>query len=335
MADDLAGFYQHLEQEGLLPVYLLQGDERLLVDQAQKRLLEMAVDDPQDAMAVTRLDLAEPGTSAREVIAACKSLGLFTPRQAVVVRGAETLERRTEDREAIAEYVDASVSATTLILLATRLKGNLGLVKRIKKKGRVLTFEPLKAYQVPRWIADEARRLGHPIDPSASTLIAEMVGYDLHRLRLVVEQLSLYVGPSKPIATTDVENVLASTRQHSIFELVDAVGERKLPAALRHLNAMIAHREPALRILALLIRHFRQLWQVSEARADGLTVDQTRERFSLHPFVAKKLWAQQSRFPSDTLLKAYDRLCHTDRRLKSTRLDDHLVMEEMIIALCR
>ena len=335
MADDLASFYQHLEQDGLMPVYLLQGDERLLVDEAKQKLLEMAVDDPHDAMAVTRLDLAEPGTTARDVIAACKSLGLFTPRQAVVVRGAETLERRTEDREAISEYVETTAPGTTLMLLATRLKGNLGLVKRIKKHGRVVTFEPLKAYQVPRWIGDESRRLGHRIDPSASSLVAEMVGYELHRLRLVVEQLSLYVGPSKPITSTDVENVLASTRQHSIFELVDAVGQKKLPDALRHLNAMIAHREPALRILALLIRHFRQLWQVSEAKTDGLSVDQTRERFSLHPFVAKKLWAQQGSFPAEALLKAYDRLCYTDRKLKSSRLDDHLVMEEMIIALCR
>ena len=80
-------------------------------------------------------------------------------------------------------------------------------------------------------------------DFGTAKLVAELVGGDLGQLRLVVDQLSLYVGAGAPIRDEDVEACLAATRAHSVFELVDAVGDKQLVGALKHLSAMMAHRE--------------------------------------------------------------------------------------------
>ena len=105
-------------------------------------------------------------------------------------------------------------------------------------------------------------------------------------------------------------------------------------AAIRHLHAMMSHREPALRILAMLVRHFRMLWQAAEARAQGASVGDIRGRLKLHEFVAKKLWSQCAKFDAPTLRRAYDRLYETDLKLKSKGLDDALVMERLVMELC-
>ncbi|MGM0574848.1 MAG: DNA polymerase III subunit delta [Myxococcota bacterium] len=334
MGDDLTAVDQHLSKEGTAPIYLVQGPERLMVDETVRRILTAAVGDPRDPMAVTRVDLAESGRGARDVLDACRSMGLFASRQAVLVRATDALTKRKADLDEMAAYASDPDPHTTLVLKAEKLNGNMALVRRIRKHGRVFTFETLKQYQVPAWLSEEARRVGHPIDHATARLVADLVGTDLARLRLTMEQLSLYVGDGAPITAEAVEEMLVATRAHSIFELVDAVAERRLVPALRHLHAMLAHREPGLRILAMLIRHFRMLWLTAEARAAGASLPEVQKKLSLHQFVAKKVWAQSGKFDARSLRRAWDRLYRTDRDLKSSGLDDALVMERLVMDLC-
>ncbi|MCB9727017.1 MAG: DNA polymerase III subunit delta [Deltaproteobacteria bacterium] len=334
MADPIADLARELSAHGPKPLYLVQGPERLWVDAAVREILRAAVGDPDDTMAITRVDLAESGRGAKDVLGACRSLGLFAQKQAVLVRGADVLDKRTTDRDALADYAQAPDPQTTLILVASKLTGTTSLVRRIKKSGAVLSFEPLKPWQTPPWIAGEARRLGHPIDDATARLIGDLTGTGLLELRMVVEQLSLYVGPGQPVTSAAVEALLVSTRAHTVFELADAVGERRLVPALEHLHAMLSQREPALRILAMLIRHFRLLWQVREARDEGLDLASVQRQLSIHEFVAKKLWAQTAQFRPTTLRRIYDTLYATDLRLKSSGLEDDLVMERLVMDLC-
>ncbi len=162
------------------------------------------------------------------------------------------------------------------------------------------------------------------------------MGTDLQRLRLVMEQLSLFVGPGRPIRASDAESLLVATRSHTVFELVDAVAERRVVYALQHLHAMMDQREPALRILAMLTRHFRLVWQAAELKAGGARgPDALKAALSVHEYVAKKLWHQCEAFHPDQLRRAYDQLYRTDVRLKSAGLDDATVMERLVLELCR
>ena len=334
MADDLTTLARRLKADGPARVTLIQGEERLLVDEATRQILAAAVDDPEDVMAVTRIDMAESGNGAKEILAACRSLGLFASRQAVVVRAAEILDKRSEERDMLKAYVLDADPSTTLILVGTKLNGNHGLTRAIKKHGSVLTFNRMKAWQVPDWVMAESRRIGHPMDPGTAKVVADLSGTDLNQLRLVIDQLSLYVGPDNPIRMADAETLLASTRAHTVFELVDAVAEGQTVAAIRHLHAMMSQREPALRILAMLVRHFRMLWQAAEARSRGASTGDIKSMLRVHEFVAKKLYSQCAKFNAATLRRAYDRLYQTDFKLKSKGLDDALVMERLVMELC-
>lgn len=319
---------------GLKPVYLMQGDEQLLVDEAIRRILAAAVADPSDPMAVTRVDLAEGKTAARDIVAACRSIGLFTPRIAVVVRAAEILDKKTAERDEVARYIKAPVDGCTLILRATKLNGTSAVVKRTKKVGVVLAFSGLKSREAVGWVRDRASALKHRMDYGAAQLVVELVGCDLLRLENTMEQLSLFAGPNQTIDQDLVEKLLTATRSHSVFELVDAVGERRAADALRHLDSMLGHREPPLKILGMVTRHFRFLWQIGELQAAGTGSDDIVRRLGLHPFQAKKMTAQTRLFDASTLRCAYERLYETDLQLKSTRHDGSVLMERLVLDLC-
>jgi len=332
---------------GTKPVYILQGLEQLFVDQAERAILEAAVDDPRDSMSVTRLDLAEAKTGGKDIVGACRALGLFATRIAVVVRAAQLLDKKTEARDEVVRYLESPVAACTLILRTTvlgsksggvdpksaALDGRTALVKRAKKHGEVLTFKELYPRQAAAWVADRIRGLGHPLERGAAEALVELAGCSLLALANTVDQLSLFVGPRAPIRLEDIETCLAATRGHTVFELVDAVGQRRPADALRHLEAMLSQREPPLRILASLIGHFRNLWQVRLVRARTRSLDEAKQALPMHPFVVQKLWAQAPRFDDRFLRHAYERLYATDLALKSSPLRGQVVLERLVLEL--
>lgn len=334
MPDDLQSLERQLSKGAAPPVALVFGEERLLVDKAVRMLVEAATDDADDPLAVKRLDLGESSTEVRDVIGACRSMGLFASRQAVLVRGAEVLGRSDANKAEIQSYLESPDPQTTLILVANQINRSTTLYKTVKATGVALEFTTPREWELPKWLLGQAHAMGHDMNESTARLVADLAGGTLQGLRLVLDQLSLYVGHGAPITGEVVEELLAPTRSHNVFELVDAVGERRMPAALRHLHSMLEHREPALRILAMLVRHFRQLWQVAEARASGATMDATQKRLKMRPFVIKKLWNQSNRFDANGLRRAYDQLYRANLRLKSTGVDDQLVMERLVMDLC-
>jgi DNA polymerase-3 subunit delta len=335
MADDLQALQAELGTGAVKPVYLVQGAERLFVDQAVRAIVAAVSGAPDDPMAVTRLDLAEAGRGAREILAAVAAMSLFGPRQVVVVRAAEVLDKRAEERDDLARYLEAPRGANPLVLVAgDKLLATTRLFKAIKREGRVVQCEPLKPRDVPSWLMAEARRMGQPFEFPAAKLVADLVGSDLLLLTRAMEQLSLYVGAGAPITSADVETCLAATRAHSVFELVDAVADRQTAQALVHLHALFAHREAGLRILAMLVRHFRFLWQVAAGRREGWSQAEVVERLKLHPFQAQKLWSQCGKFSALGLRAIYEKLYVADFRLKDVGLSESLLMERLVAELC-
>lgn len=331
---ELGALEQSLKKDGVAPVWVVMGEESWLVEAAIARILAAAVPRADDPMAVTRIDLAEGKRGAKDVVAACRSIGLFASRVAIVVRAAELLDKRAEDREEIGRYCEAPVREATLILKATELDGRSALMKRVKKNGRILSYPLMKPRDAQKWLTERARAVGQRIDYDAAGRIVELVGSSLLMLDTVLTQLSLYVGPGKAISALDVEEALAATRAHSVFELVDAIGAQSARDAIGHLSAMLEQRESPLGILAMIVRHFRQLVEAQAVVARGGGPDEVQSRLKLsHPFIAQKLAQQVERFDHTMLRTAFEAFFRAELELKSSRVDPVLRLEGLIFRL--
>jgi DNA polymerase-3 subunit delta len=316
------------------PVWLIQGDELWTVEEATRRVLRASVADAQDAMAVTRIDLAEGKRGAREIVAACRAIGLFTARVAVVVRAAELLDKRGEDREELLRYCQGPAREATLILKASgTLDGRTSFMKGLKKHGEVLTYDPLKAPQAISWFARRLTALGHRHEADVPRLAVELSGPNLLQLQQIADQLSLYAGPGNLVRVADVEVLLASTREHTVFELIDAVTASDTRGLLRHLHAMLEQRERPLGILTMVTRHFRMLTEASDVVQRGGRAGDVQAKLKCHPFVAEKLVRQVERFSTELLRRGFERFAAADLQLKTARVDPNVRVEQLLVDL--
>lgn len=128
---------------------------------------------------------------------------------------------------------------------------------------------------------------------------------------------------------------MATTRQHTVFELIDAVGAGDQAAALSLLSGILAAREPALRLLAMLSRHVRQLWVTRDLLGGGRpSPAEVAQAAGVPPFVAGKLMDQARRLSPGRLAGMHELVFKADRTLKTSKIDEARHMEALVLRLC-
>ncbi|GMV43891.1 MAG: hypothetical protein AMXMBFR64_56070 [Myxococcales bacterium] len=316
----------------VLPVYLIEGEELLLVDEAARMVEAAALGDGLRDFNVDRFQLGE--ASPDQIGTALSTMPMMSKRRVVVVRCPRGIEDKAA--EGLARWAEDPVPTSTLVLVVpgATVNGNLKLPRAVKKAGGLFRFDPLKPREVPAWIADHTRSLGFQIRPDAAALLAEVTGADLMLLTGQIEKLIAYTAGARPIERGDVELCVERTREDAVWDLTDAVGERNLRKALATLDSLLEHAQSPIAVGAVLTRHFRQLWIVRCESRRGKPSDVIATDNKIHPFVAKKLLEQARHFDDDTLASHFETLFRVDRDLKSSKLSDGLIMERLIFDLC-
>ena len=269
---------------------------------------------------------------ASGILAAARTLPMFGASRLVEVRDAHLL-----DAEALGQlvpYIKDPSPTTCLVLLAEKADLRLKFFGELKKHGVVARFEPLKDRQAAAWVAGEARRQKVRLAAGAAEAIADAVGTDMGQLASAVERCALYVGLGQQVSPADVEELLARTRQRSIFDLTNAVGRGQRGVALGVLRQMLEDREPGLRIVAMLARHLRQLWTARELAARGTQKGEIASALGIHPFFVGDILEQARRFSVLALERTHRALFEADRTLKSSRLAEEIVLERLVLSLC-
>ena len=303
--------------DDLKGVYYVYGDEELLAEQAVKRLKTLFSAQADADFNMEEIDAADLG--ARAAIDAAETVPLMSTRRLVIVKGADRLSRR--EQEAICAYLDDPNPAATLVLVAF---GGPGSVKRdaasmkkvegsplFKKVGSV-GGEPLKfsmgsrgsRKKVEEWISEEFERRGKRVEPSARQVLLERVGRELRDLEDAIERICLYAADEGSINSGHVVKVVVPAAEQGIFELIDAVADRRRDQSLYLLGRLMRQGESPQRIFSLLLRQFRLI-----ARCKAMARDTDPPRMAsalgIPPFLVSKCVKQSSKFSPEKLRTAF------------------------------
>ncbi len=314
------------------PLIYLFGKERYLINRGID-LIKAAVLDPRTKDFNLDVYEGKEATPAK-ILSAARTLPMMAQRRMVMVRDADELT--AEELAGLSDYLARPAPETCLLFVAEKADQRLRFFTAFKKSGLLLKLDPLGERQLPAFVKGEAKRLGAKLEFGAAERIAEEIGSDLGQIVDALSRLSIYVAQGEPIRVSDVEEVVATTRQHTVFELIDAVGGGGREAALTLLSGILAAREPALRLLAMLARHVRQLWVTRDVLTGSKRAGQgeVAQALGVPPFVAMKLMDQARRLSGARIVGMHEAIYQTDRALKLSKLDDQRHMEALILRLC-
>lgn len=332
----------------LRPVYLLMGEERLLVDRVLGALREAAMRGGIPGFNEDKFTAGEARVDT--ILGAAKMVPMMAPRRLVLVRGVERWEAKHDDDEAggggresreaspldqLAEYAKSPVPSTVLVLVATKLHGQRRLVTASKKGQFLVACEPISRRDLPGWIEEAARAKGHSIDPGVSELLAEVAGSDLSYVADALERLSLYVGPGAAIGEDAVASVVTRVRQSTVWELIDAISARRTGRALGALAEVFDPRDGGLRLLGAVWWSVRQMVKMEVGLRAGLDPAEAGQRAGVAPFKTRELAQVLRAMPRGTMESWLRLLAEADLALKGSKRPAQAVLETMVVAMCR
>jgi DNA polymerase-3 subunit delta len=339
----------------LRPVVLVLGEERLLVDHVALAIRNATSKGGIAGFNEDRYTAGE--ASVGTILGAARMAPMMAKRRLVLVRGLERWEKKSDEEESeveadsapsptrkgkveagpldeLAEYAKDPSPTTVLCLIATKLHGQRRLVTLAKKAGFLIQCEPVSRDALPRWIEKAARERGNPIPSEVADQLAELAGPSLAHVEGEVERLSLYVGPNNPITEEAVSQVVTRARQSTVWELIDALGERKLAKVLALLDDVFDPRDGGLRLLGAVAWAVRQMVKLESALQTGAEIRDAAQAAGVPPFRAHTVARFVRAAPPGTLARWLAVLAATDRALKGSRRPALAVLETMLIEMC-
>jgi DNA polymerase-3 subunit delta len=315
------------------PTWFVYGKERYLVDRALQRLRE-GVLDPRTRDFNYELFQGKE-TTAERVINAARTLPMMARRRFVLVRDFDTM--KADEPARLLPYLEAPAPETCLVLEATSLDQRTRFGQGVRKLARVVRLEPLYERQLLGFVRAEARRREVRFEVGAAELLCEEIGADLGALADTVERLSLFAAPKGgQVSAAEVEAQVPGGRQRTVFELADAVGRGDRARALGILASMIDGRESGVRIVAMLARHVRQLWNADALLRARAPKAEYAAALGVPPFFVDGIVDQARRIGrggEGAFRALHDALYRADRALKSSRLDEPRLLESLVLEM--
>jgi len=311
------------------PVYLFHGEEDFLVDEAVQSVIEAALTPEERGF---NLDVLYGSDSdAREIASHASSFPMMAERRVVVVREVDKLA----NRELLAQYIENASPTTSIVLLCAKPDLRRKPFVTARKHGVVVEFKPLRENELPAWISASVEKQGREIQPEASKMLAAYVGSSLREVRNEIDKLYIFIGDRKVITSDDVRAVVGVSKEYNIFELQNAVGVKNLKRSMEIIERMLSAGESAVWMIVMLTRFFSALWKLSDLRRRGVPPQEQASSVGVHPYFLKEYVQALEFYPTRELEQAFETIALADERLKSTGMDEKVVMQAMIIHLVR
>jgi DNA polymerase-3 subunit delta len=363
-----------LKTGGYAPVYYLYGDDDFQKADAERRLVEAAVDPATRDFNLEQRRGAELSPDA--VDALLSTPPMLAERRVVVVRDPAALKK--DARAVLDRYLARPASDTVLVLVAPAgAKADKKLQDAAGASG-AFDFVPLTEERLPRWIAHHAEQtLGVTVTPEAARLLQAAVGNDLHLLSAELDKLASYAAGqggvpgdqgrtagndakatmdhASPVVDEDaVAAVVGVRRGETLGDLLDAVARQDGPAAaalvphvlgLPKSSAVTAVMALATQTLALAWGQARRAAGASASALGGYAgpdafmtlLKEQRSAYLGRPWgEAVRAWtAAVDRWAPASLDRALGLLLDADVALKETKLStEEQMVVTLVLSLC-
>ncbi len=275
----------------LAPIYLIAGDEHLLV---------------QEAADAVRLAAKQAGFNERIQLTtethfdwtllqqAGQNLSLFSAQQLIELR--LTHQKITEaGKQILLDYSTQPPPEKLLLIITAKLDTeiqNSHWYKTIEKNGVIVQLWPLQLTQIPHWIKQRLQMLGLQADAEGIQLLVTRTEGNLLAAAQEIEKLGLLYPPGQ-LTVEQIADASADHARYDVFNLIDYILQGQRYSTVRILNSLKEEAvEPTL-ILWAIAREIRNLTLLAQAIANGQSLAQA--------FTQYRVWEKRKPWISRTL----------------------------------
>ena len=318
---------EDIKQNNFKQIYLLYGEERYLRRQYRQKL-QTALCSDGDTMNVHFYSGKD--IPVGEIIVLAETLPFLAERRVIFISDSGLFK---SGGEKLAEYLASPCESTYFVFTESEVDKRSKLFKTVQSKGYAADFTVQDESTLKRWIAGTLGRDGKKITENTVQLIISKTGTDMDNIQMELEKLICYCMDRDVVTDADVEAVCTTRISNHIFDMINAIADRKQKAALELYYDLLALKEPPMRILFLIARQCNMLLQAKEMKLKGHDNRTIGSKLGVPPFIAQKVLNQASKFKTSTLRRAVQQCVEAETAVKTGRMNDMMSVEILIMSV--
>jgi DNA polymerase-3 subunit delta len=326
-------------------IYLLYGPEDYLIEEEIQKLLNQTLSQKERGFNYHLFSGEEH--SGQEIVQAAQTLPMFSQYRFVLVREADHMDEKKV--EALMEYIKKPSQSTRLVLHGQTIGSWKKHRKEIDKAGKVTEYTRLKGRALVSWMKNRMKEKGKTLSEEATDYLVEVVGDHLYDLDNALEKVFLSVGEKRSIELSDMEEITSEVKVSTVFDLTDAIGHQNLEKALGILEkameskAILFRKEeegskfgdPIPFLLSMMAKQYWSMLAIKQMSSQRQDVGDLAKELGTSPWSIKKMIDQGKNFSKASLQEGIQKCHQADLAIKRSRGPKDLLMEKLVIDLCR
>ncbi len=314
------------------PIYLITGDEPLLVNEACQQV--------RDGVKAQGFDerlrfQVETGFNWQHFLNEAGNRSLFSAKKLLELHLVNP-KIGDKGRDALLRYIDEYSDDNVLLLSSNRLDSSSQKTKWFKAVeaiGVVVGIWPIERSQFPHWIKQRLKSAGLATDTDGINTLCENTEGNLLAAQQAIEKLRLLYRQGF-IAADKISHSLADQTRFDLFKLVDAALAKETNRVVNILQHLRQEGVEPILILWALTREIRSLaamaWQVERGNTIDSVLTTFRVLYKRKAFVKRALQAHSA----DHWWILIDDACQIDHAIKGFGSDDTwLALQQLALAL--
>lgn len=310
-------------------IYLLYGEEAYLKRQYKDKLVQALVEKG-DTMNFSSYEGKD--INPKELIDLAETMPFFAKHRVILVEDSGFFKNSCED---LAGYLPDLPESTCFLFVESEVDKRSKMYKQVKKSGRIVCFDRQSDEILMRWVGTRLKREGKTMTRAAYQHFIEKTGNDMENIDKELEKLICYCLDLEAIDIEQVEAVCVEQTTNKIFDMVNAISEKRQKAALDLYYDLLTLKEPPMRILFLILRQFQKLMLIKELSLQGTDNRTIASKAGMPEFAVRKNQAMAKNFKMEQLQSAIEDGIELEESVKTGRMNDRIAVEVLIVKYSR
>lgn len=331
-------FKKHISSKQFSNLYLLDGDEKMLVcmytDTLVKKL--MGNDLPQFNYHVFDSDF-----EVSDLSVATDVMPFMCDKNCVKIIDLDADSRSADDLDNILTIAHNIPDTTVLILSQTTLEPQQKPSKKYKKlidfftkNGVYAEINKRSELSLEKTVCKWASECGSKISPLVASKLIRICSSDLKVLHSEIEKLSAYAGDCE-ITEQMIELLVAKNLQAKIYDLFDFVIAQDFDKAMNTVDVLFYQREEPVSIVIALSNAYVDMYRARIATENAIPLKVFADELSYknRAWVLDKMARQSKRISTVALRQSIDAILDLNERLVSVTVNPRVEIEKLISRL--
>jgi DNA polymerase-3 subunit delta len=312
---------------GAATAFLLHGEERFLVDERAKKLLD---EWKTDLVSDFGLDTMEgQGLTPARLQDAVLQAPFLDPYRIVHVRWLPA-----NKAESVAGALSEIPPTTRLIItVAGKIAASNKTAKAITAAGGTAEeMQHLKGRALNDWASKRAVEK-HQITPAVATQVVRSSPPDLSIIDSELAKLAAYQASGTKLTADVIPQLLAGGREDEIFRLTDHLLPHPTARAFEIARNITRGGIQPTSVAYRMARHYALVLEVKARQERGETLQDAQQKMAEHPFVVQKAYETAQQADSSRLEDALKKIRDYEWEVKSGQVDADLGLDVLLSRL--